>query len=202
MKDYSQYREQEFLINYFNQNNNKYLVDIGAADGITNSNTRYLLENGWSGILVEPNKKNYDKLCSLYTENNKVIIENCGCSDENRTEATFYIDKNDEYEQISTFHEQQYLFCKDYYKCDFVEDKINLIKTSDLLKKHSVKKIDFVSIDTEGYDSKIIEGIDFGIVDIDLFCIENIDSNADKILQVAGYELIHKTIGNKFYKKK
>jgi FkbM family methyltransferase len=201
MKDYSQYQEQEFLINYFAENKNKVLVDIGAADGINNSNSRYLLENGWVGVLVEPNKKNYEKLCSLYLENKNIIIENCGCSNESINDATFYIDKNDEFEQISTFHEEQYLSCKEYFGCEFVEDKINLIKTSDLFKKHSLKKIDFISIDTEGYDSKIINGINFDDVEIDLFCIENIDHSSEEILSNFGYSLIHVTTGNKFYKK-
>ena len=55
--DYSQGYEQDFLIEYFNNKKNGLLVDIGAADGINNSNTRYLIENGWEGLLVEPNKK-------------------------------------------------------------------------------------------------------------------------------------------------
>jgi FkbM family methyltransferase len=199
--DYSQGYEQQFLINYFNNKKIGVLVDIGAADGINNSNTRYLIENGWGGILIEPNKKNYNKLLELYSDNEKIIIENLGCSNKNVKGAKFFIDKNDEFEQISTFSEENYLFCKDYFKCDFVEDEIDLIKTSEVFSKHNLKYIDFVSIDAEGYDSLIIDGIDFNNVFIDLFCVENINKECIDNLIKNGYSLIHETVGNKFYKK-
>jgi len=199
--DYSQGYEQQFLISYFNNKKIGVLVDIGAADGINNSNTRYLIENGWGGILIEPNKKNYNKLLELYSDNEKIIIENLGCSNKNVKGAKFFIDKNDEFEQISTFSEENYLFCKDYFKCDFVEDEIDLIKTSEVFSKHNLKYIDFVSIDAEGYDSLIIDGIDFNNVFIDLFCVENINKECIDNLIKNGYSLIHETVGNKFYKK-
>jgi FkbM family methyltransferase len=199
--DYSQGYEQDFLIEYFNDKKTGILVDIGAADGINNSNTRYLIENGWEGLLVEPNKKNYNKLLELYDGNKNITIENCGCSNINVKGAKFFIDKNDEFEQISTFSEENYLFCKDYFKCDYVEDEIDLIKTSDIFKKHNLKNIDFISIDAEGYDSLIINGIDFNEVVIDLFCVENINDDCIDNLVKNGYELIYETSGNKFYKK-
>ena len=63
---YSQGYEEIYLLNYFKNNNTGFLVDIGAADGINNSNSKKLIELGWSGLLVEPNKKNYNKL-KIYT---------------------------------------------------------------------------------------------------------------------------------------
>ena len=199
--NYSQYFEQDYLISYFNDKKRGVLVDIGAADGINNSNTRYLIENGWEGILIEPNKKNYNKLLELYFDNKKIIVENCGCSNKNVKGAKFFIDKNDEFEQISTFSEEQYLSCKEYYQCDFVEDEVDIIKTSELFIKHDLKYIDFISIDAEGYDSLIIDGIDFNNVVIDLFCIENINNDCINYLKKNGYTLIHETTGNKFYKR-
>jgi FkbM family methyltransferase len=199
--DYSQYFEQEFLISYFNNKKTGVLVDIGAADGINNSNSRYLIENGWEGVLVEPNKKNYNKLLELYSDNEKIIIENCGCSDKNIKGAKFFIDKNDEFEQISTFSEEQYISCKNYYQCDFVEDEVDLIKTSELFNKHNLKYIDFISIDAEGYDSLIIDGIDFNEAVIDLLCVEGISDKCHDDLINKGYSLVYATIGNKFYKR-
>lgn len=52
---YSQNNEQEHILNYFVKHppKNKTLLDIGAYDGITFSNTVALLQKGWKGVMVE-----------------------------------------------------------------------------------------------------------------------------------------------------
>lgn len=43
-----------------------YVLDIGAFDGETLSNSRALLERGWKGLLVEPSPFAFQKLLALY----------------------------------------------------------------------------------------------------------------------------------------
>lgn len=57
MKHYSQNNEQELILNYFGDFKGRFL-DIGAFNGVDLSDTRALLEVGWSGVLVEPNPHN------------------------------------------------------------------------------------------------------------------------------------------------
>jgi FkbM family methyltransferase len=197
---YSQGIEEFYLLNYFRYVNNGVLVDIGAADGINNSNSRKLIELGWSGLLVEPNKKNYSKLQDLYVSNQNIILENVGCSLKTELNQVFYIDQNDEYEQLSTFSYDQSLICKNIFNCGFVEDKIDLYNTTELLLKHNITNINFLTIDTEAFDSNVIRGIDFTKIEIDLICIENIDENAMDILKNNNYEMCYKT-DNTFFKK-
>jgi len=202
IKKYSQYNEEDFLLNYFNNLNNGFLVDIGAADGISNSNSRFLIESGWSALLVEPNKKNFEKIKNLYLNNKKIILENIGCSKDTIDSVDFYIDQNDEYEQLSTFSQVQVDKCKKMYNCGFKLDKVNLIKTSELFNKHLIKKIDFLSIDTESFDTNVILGINFNDCEIDLICVEHTSDILFKKLNGYGYKDIHKTIGNTFFSKK
>lgn len=65
MTRYSQNDEQDFILKFFDGFTGN-LLEIGAFDGITFSNTRALLERGWHGILIEPDPRNVVKL-----------IENC-----------------------------------------------------------------------------------------------------------------------------
>jgi FkbM family methyltransferase len=194
---YSQYNEELFLMEYF-KGRLGVVVEIGAADGTTNSNSRRLIENGWSAILVEPNFNNYTKIKELYKENNIVSVENCGCSDVSKKD-TFYIDHNDKYQQLSTFNPTQVKKCKDIYSCEFEEKEVQILKTSDLFDKHKITKIDFLSIDTESYDKNVVLGIDFGKIDIEIICIE--DEEASEILIKNGYQFFYKTIGNLIFKK-
>jgi hypothetical protein len=57
MKNYSQNNEQEIILKYFGDFKGHFL-DIGAYNGVDLSNTRALLELGWTGVLVEPNPYN------------------------------------------------------------------------------------------------------------------------------------------------
>lgn len=41
---------------------NGFLVDVGAYDGVEHSNSRWLLELGWTGVLFEPNPEIYPQL--------------------------------------------------------------------------------------------------------------------------------------------
>jgi FkbM family methyltransferase len=197
--DYSQYGEQEFILNYFGDKKGVF-VDIGAADGINNSNTKKLIENGWCGLLVEPTPINYNRLLELHSNNDSIIIENCGCGDIT-TDSIFYIDNNDDFHQISTFLEEQKKGCEDYYKCTFDEINLKVYNTTELLVKHNLTNIDFISIDTEGYDEKVLLGIDFNKINVNLICVETITSFGENLLHSNNYHLVHKTIGNVFYKK-
>jgi FkbM family methyltransferase len=199
--DYSQYGEQEFLLKFFENKTDGILVDIGAADGITNSNSRKLLEMGWSGLLVEPNTSNFEKLQITYSNNENIKMFNLGCSSESKKNSKFFIDKNDVYEQLSTFSEIQMENCKSYFNCEFVESTIDLIKTQELLEACFISHIDFLSVDTESYDHLVIEGIDFYKTNIKLICVEHVNQQIEKIFKENNYNLIHKTIGNSFYSK-
>lgn len=59
MKNYSQNNEQEIILNHFSPRSTPgRFLDIGAYNGTDLSNTRALLELGWTGVLVEPNPYN------------------------------------------------------------------------------------------------------------------------------------------------
>ncbi len=64
---YSQNDEEEFLIKHFAGKKGRFL-DIGAFDGMTMSNTRRLLELGWSGVMVEAHWGNFSLLCRNHLE--------------------------------------------------------------------------------------------------------------------------------------
>ncbi len=194
---YSQYGEEIFLLEYF-KDINGFLVEIGAADGTANSNSRRLLELGWGGLLVEPNKKNYNLICNLHKDNNKVFLENCGCSNTTE-EKKFYIDLNDQFQQLSTYSTDQVEACKSIFSCEFIQQDSKIIKTQELFDKYNIEKINFLSIDTESYDQKVLDGINFDKTDITLICIEQQD--LDDFFIKNNYKLIYKTIGNKFYEK-
>ena len=60
------------------------VLDIGAFDGVTYSNSRSLIEKGWSGVLIEPNPWAFAKLTDLYSKHEKVRLINAAVGVETR----------------------------------------------------------------------------------------------------------------------
>src|SRR3974390_3466186 len=86
---YGQNREDEIISQFFG-NHVGTLLDIGANNGVTYSNSRLLIQRGWSGMLVEPSNKVIAKLCNLYLDNPKIYIAHVAVGKENQKAAVFY----------------------------------------------------------------------------------------------------------------
>lgn len=66
------------------------IVDIGANDGLYQSNSRYFLEQGWSGILIEPVPKSFASLVrSMDKFKNHSIFINAAVADSHGTARIF-----------------------------------------------------------------------------------------------------------------
>lgn len=178
---------------YFNNKKNGVFVEFGANDGITNSNTYYLeKELEWNGICIEPIPHSFKNL-----ENNRNCIKlNVGISDKECIEN---------FTVISTYKYQLSGITEEYNEIRYnniinqaknlnksIENmKIPCVTLNSILEKHNIFHIDYLSIDTEGNEFKIIKTIDFKRYDIELLSVENLDYNkaqTDYIISM-GYKL-------------
>lgn len=66
MKDFSQTGEQGFVLEWAKRHGPGRFLDVGAADGVTASNTRALALAGWPGVCVEAAAGMFDQLVELY----------------------------------------------------------------------------------------------------------------------------------------
>ncbi len=163
------------------ESNIKTFVQIGSNDGIKNDPiNKYVIKNGWAGILVEPDKANFEKLRANYNHANNLIFENKGIGPE-RGEMLFYrlteIKDNEPgwYDQIGSFDETTFLknikYGKDLDKRIFAE-RIQVITFDDLILRYHFAGIDLLHTDTEGFDYKILQSIDFSKYTIKLVLFE------------------------------
>ena len=138
------------------------LIQIGANDGVkddplTNIIKKFRLES----LLLEPIKKYFLSLQNNYLNYENVKLENSALSINN--EINFLYKVNPEYfkkygtltDVISSFYED-HLIKHGINKKHIIKEKVNQIGFDELLKKYNVKKFDLLIIDTEGYDSHIV----------------------------------------------
>ena len=98
-----------------------------------------------------------------------------------------------------------------YKNKDIKIKSIKTVKLLKLLKKHNLNKIDFLNIDIEGHELKVLQSLDFNKIKINIICVEilNYDSISRKrtnliirYLKKNGYILKYKGIINHVFKKK
>ena len=80
---YSQNQEERVILEHVNKGGGR-VLDIGAFDGRTNSNSLALIELGWEAILVEPSPTAFLKLLELHGGNPKVTLINAAVGNERR----------------------------------------------------------------------------------------------------------------------
>jgi FkbM family methyltransferase len=159
--------EDDFVISYFKDkkiNRKRVVVDIGAADGLTGSNSRKLIsEHNWSGILIEPFLPFYNYLTKLYGDNDNVTILNYACDIGEKDTIIYYQDNHDKVGLTSLLPETA------------INQNLNekqIIKTKKFTDLVETQYIDFISIDTEGKDFDILKDIDFKKYKIEIICCE------------------------------
>jgi FkbM family methyltransferase len=163
-------------------------VVIGAFDGESHDNFFERInekknKNNSTIIFVEPIKRFYDILVKNVSsiEDIKVICENSAISDKKEEVVMVSVKENllDKYgphiEGCTCIIENGVpinIFIQRVDKEDLIYEKINCITFSDLLFTHGIESVDFLQIDTEGYDERILRSIDFSSSDISFIKFE------------------------------
>lgn len=196
---YSQWEEDGLIFKYIEKKSTGKYIDIGAGEPKRFSNTYMLYEMGWRGLLVEPNPLLTRELETVRPGDKlaKVAI-----TDKNREEILYVDCRKDgvlEGSPVIT-----------YYKDSRATIGITvegLTITSLLQRYPEFDDADFVSIDIEGTEKKLLADIDFHRYQFPLICIEwslnNADRSPDWIQYLNGfYRLVERTTGNMLFLRK
>ena len=148
-------------------------VDVGAQHPISNNNTYLLFKRGWSGINIDLDRKNID-LFNLSRPND--INLNYAISDkEGETDFYFYHESS----PINTLNKK----VKEYQKAKISEiKKINTFTLNNVFKKINFDKdIDYLNIDVEGYEDKVLSGFDINKYKPSVVSVEYLDLKMKKL---------------------
>jgi FkbM family methyltransferase len=196
--------KNDILVDYANYKSHVNFIQVGSNNGITaDPISRFVMNNDWKGILIEPVPYLFDELKKNYSPySHRLIFENSAIANVNGNLKFYRLKKSDQeglpvwYDQLGSFNKEVVLKHRDSipnFDELFIEDTVSAITFSDLLKKHSVKKVDFIQIDTEGYDYEILKLIPFAELNIEFIMFENRHlsdedyKNAIKLLTSQGF---------------
>lgn len=193
LNSYSQGNEDIIIDNLLNRKSRGFYVDIGAFNPTRFSNTKRFYSKGWRGINIEPDPL---KITKFHKERSKDLNLNIGISDQEKILPFFKFDPS----TLSTFSNKT---AENYIKKGHKLVKTINIKVSKLgkvLSKNQIKRIDFFSIDTEGFDLKVLKGNNWKKFKPKVICIETSSNEIDNMLYKLGYKKITETkINSIFY---
>lgn len=175
-KSYSQNGEDSIIIELWESRflkilNKPTVVEFGANDGLTFSNSKSLIEHGFSALLIEPSSVFYD-LEKLHKDNLNVSCMNIAIGKENGKmnfyESGAHVKNGEDRALVSTLDECE---LKRWPDVDFT------LKTVDVW---NVKKLhdtfsftwEVISCDCEGFDWEILSQIDLKQVGCKILVIE------------------------------
>ena len=197
----------EFIIdNVLGRYTNGTFVDVGASDPFIATNTAYMeIDLNWNGICIEPHPIFFKKLdessrtCKKY---------NCAVSDFNGSVDFVTVDG---YASMLSGIKENYN--NEHWKRLVDEtnqhgDNVEIIKIecktlSSILKENNMTNIDYLSIDTEGSELKVLKGVDFEEYNIKVISAENqtSDTSVRNFLESNGYRFVSKICSDEIFIK-
>tara|TARA_B100001093_G_scaffold255401_1_gene244291 strand:+ start:587 stop:1294 length:708 start_codon:yes stop_codon:yes gene_type:complete len=164
----------DIIIDYIfkNQKKGTYL-DVGAQHPVSNNNTYLLYKRGWNGINIDLDKKNIDLFNISRPEDTNL---NYAISDkEGLADLFFYHDSS----PINTLNKT----VSNFQKAPIKEiKKIKTTTLNDILNKLNLQnEIDYMNLDVEGFELKVINGFDIDRYKPKVISVEYLDLDMKKL---------------------
>lgn len=168
---YSQNLEEQIILDYFG-NYTGTLLDIGANDGETLSNTRQLILNGWIGNLIEPSPRAFKKLLNLYQDNVSVSLHQVAITDEDKQVVLYESDTHLNKGDVGLLSSTVLTELNRWQNEVFTPVKVRGLRFESFMKLAALKAYDFISIDAEGLDLMILKQMNLTELGCRCLCIE------------------------------
>ena len=177
---YADNGEDIIIQGLFDHKNDGFYIDVGCYHPIRASLTHLLYKKGWKGVNIDISKDSIN-LFKIARPNDKNI--NIGVAD---TIGEDFYYQSSHINQANSFK---------YYD-NLEKVKVQITTLDNIIKNLGIKKIDFLNIDVEYRDYKVLQGLNLNTVRPTLIAIE--DNDVFDIADVVSSD-IYKYLTNKEY---
>jgi FkbM family methyltransferase len=174
----------------------RFIVDVGANDGLTISNSLPFVKLGWRAILIEPAPAAYAKLAKNFSGQANVHCIQAACSDKTG-EANFFLGTDAEDGLLGTLCQSD----NDWFAVARSTKSV-IVKTdtlTNILRSNgSPRQPGILLVDAEAMDYEVLLGLDFSEFRPTLICTEEYELEPHKhaakysLLIENGYGLVQK----------
>jgi len=175
-------------------------LDIGAHHPINISNTALLYKRGSRGINVEANPELIQAFKEMRSEDTNL---NIGVSDSPGILKFYMFDSKSGRNTFDLTTAEAFIASHPHCKIKNTID-IEVVTINNIIDRFANNRCpDFLSIDVEGLDAKILKSMDFVKYRPKVICVEAVEKTIDEeikqILTEVGFSPYFRTIGNVFY---
>ncbi len=190
------YIRENFFPNFLEK---KVMVEVGAGPVDFFSMSKHFRDHGWRCICIDPNPK--------FVESHKKAgneIYQFACANEEKLSSFKIVETG--WPQHANGISYSAIDLKYPLKGShkIKEIKVKILKLNTLLENIKVEKVDFVSIDTEGWELEVMKGFDTKKYQPEIILLENYLylSEYEIYMDSIGYELVNKIKYNYIFKIK
>jgi FkbM family methyltransferase len=192
LPSYAQWGEDKLVWDYFRLRPNGIFIEVGANDPIKLSQTWFLEQNGWEGILVEPQPARCERLRQVRQRSR---VFQCACGrPEQRGKASFRVAVHDDRSALAgRVMDPTVAFSGTI--------EVDVLTLDDVLAQCGNPKPDFISIDVEGAELDVFKGFDLARHQPGLLLVEDdvFDLRLHSYLRARNYKLVRRTGSNNWY---
>lgn len=133
-------------------------IQVGACDGIRGDPLHNMIvKYSWTGVLIEPQTKVFEQLRNNYRYQKNLEFENIAIHP-NLTFMDLYCCNKD---CSLTSYNRSIRMLKNQVVEKF---SVPCMSLSDIINKYKITHLDFLNIDTEGFDFQVIMSLNFDLV--------------------------------------
>ena len=195
---YSQWGEDLFINEFFKDKIDGIYLDIGCFHPVMYSNTCLLYRKGWRGINIDINPTSIDLFNILRPKDINL------CTTISETKEIFEVYYDDPFSPVNTLDKQFYDKLENKSNKDTKKLRVESKSMKEILDISKIdENIDFINLDVEGMDYKILRNIDLNQLKPKLISVEthNVDgtksNNFESIVKLMkeGDFSIYKRVG-------
>lgn len=172
-----------------------FFVEVGANHPENLSQTHSLESAGWTGVLIEPLAEN----CDLLRAQRSARVFQYACGSRTQHGTTAQISVAGEHGALSSLDVSR--VHADKHKSFTDVRSVDVVTLDWLIEQTGRQKVDFVSIDVEGFEPEVIDGFSPARWFVDLVLVEDhARSNAThRAMTAKGYKRVRRTGDNSWY---
>ena len=157
--DTSQAGEGAFLRALVQEDWPPYVVDVGAHDGMSLSNSYPFIQGGWTAVMVEPLPQVFAALSQRFADNPNVTCVNKACSSA-PGRMPLFIGQDGPGGMLSTLCQDDNWWFRQVRTRHRIDVDVDTL-TNLLSAQNFPKDFSLLLIDTEGMDYDVLQGLDF-----------------------------------------